>query len=292
MLKKLLKYEFMSTGRVFGLCYVGVLAAAFLLRLLGALAWDHSADHTAIEMLLPMADIAAGVSSLLYGGMVAAVIVVTFVFILQRFYKNLLGGEGYLMQTLPVTPRQLIFSKLIAAIVWTVLSSIVVIFSVFVLAMTGEMFGSFISGLGEMIRWYHEMFSMPLLLVDFMSLLLVAFEMILVGVASIASSVLQIYAAIMIGHQAAKHKVALAVGAYFGISVVLSVAASIVMNILYRAVPGGAWNALANWVSGMNETPMLLVHTLLLGYFVLNLLLAVIFFAVTEWMMRRNLNLE
>ena len=42
----------------------------------------------------------------------------------------------------------------------------------------------------------------------------------------------------------------------------------------------------------MNETPMLLVHTLLLGYFVLNLLLAVIFFAVTEWMMRRNLNLE
>ena len=96
----------------------------------------------------------------------------------------------------------------------------------------------------------------------------------------------------MIGHQAAKHKVALAVGAYFGISVVLSVAASIVMNILYRAVPGGAWNALANWVSGMNETPMLLVHTLLLGYFVLNLLLAVIFFAVTEWMMRRNLNLE
>lgn len=284
MLKKLLKYEFMSTGRVFGLCYVGVLAAAFLLRLLGALAWDHSADHTAIEMLLPMADIAAGVSSLLYGGMVAAVIVVTFVFILQRFYKNLLGGEGYLMQTLPVTPRQLIFSKLIAAIVWTVLSSIVVIFSVFVLAMTGEMFGSFISGLGEMIRWYHEMFSMPLLLV--------AFEMILVGVASIASSVLQIYAAIMIGHQAAKHKVALAVGAYFGISVVLSVAASIVMNILYRAVPGGAWNALANWVSGMNETPMLLVHTLLLGYFVLNLLLAVIFFAVTEWMMRRNLNLE
>ena len=284
MLKKLLKYEFMSTGRVFGLCYVGVLAAAFLLRLLGALAWDHSADHTAIEMLLPMADIAAGVSSLLYGGMVAAVIVVTFVFILQRFYKNLLGGEGYLMQTLPVTPRQLIFSKLIAAIVWTVLSSIVVIFSVFVLAMTGEMFGSFISGLGEMIRWYHEMFSMPLLLV--------AFEMILVGVASIASSVLQIYAAIMIGHQAAKHKVALSVGAYFGISVALSVAASMVMNVLYRAVPGGAWNALANWVSGMNETPMLLVHTLLLGYFALNLLLAVIFFAVTEWMMRRNLNLE
>ena len=36
MLKKLLKYELMSTGRVFGLCYVGVLGAALLLpRLIG-----------------------------------------------------------------------------------------------------------------------------------------------------------------------------------------------------------------------------------------------------------------
>lgn len=284
MLKKLLKYEFMSTGRVFGLCYAGVLGAALLLRLLSALAWDHSAGQTALETLLPMADIAAGVSSLLYGGMVVAVIVVTFVFILQRFYKNLLGGEGYLMQTLPVTPRQLIFSKLIAAVVWTVLSSVVVLLSVLVLAMTGEMFGGFISGLGDMIRWYHEMFSTPLILLTF--------EMILVGIVGIAGSVLQIYASIMIGHQAAKHKVALAVGAYFGISVALSVAASMAMNVLYRAVPGGAWNALANWISSMNETPMLLVHILLLGYFVLNLVLAVIFFAVTEWMMRRKLNLE
>ena len=33
MLKKLLKYEFMSTGRVFGLCYAGVLGAALLLRM-------------------------------------------------------------------------------------------------------------------------------------------------------------------------------------------------------------------------------------------------------------------
>lgn len=284
MLKKLLKYELMSTGRVFGLCYVGVLGAALLLRLLSALAWDHSGGQTALDVLLPMADIAAGISSLLYGGMVVAVIVVTFVFILQRFCKNLLGGEGYLMQTLPVTPRQLIFSKLLAAIVWTVLSSIVVIFSVFVLAMTGEVFGELIGGLGEMIRWYHEMFSMPLLLV--------AFEMLLVGLVGIAASVLQIYAAIMIGHQAAKHKVALAVGAYFGISVALSVAASMVMNVLYRAVPGGAWNALAEWIGSMNETPLLLVHMILLGSFVCNLVLAVIFFAVTEWMMRRNLNLE
>ena len=284
MLKKLLKYEFMSTGRVFGLCYAGVLGAALLLRILGALAWDNTGNQTAVQMLLPVTDIAAGISSLLYGGMVIAVIVVTFIFILQRFYKNLLGGEGYLMQTLPVTPRQLISSKLIAAVVWTVLSSIVVILSVLVLAMSGEMFGELVRDLGDIIRFYHETFATPLTVL--------ALEMIVVCVVGIAASVLQIYAAIMIGHQAAKHKIALAVGAYFGISVVISVASSILMNLLYHIVPNGAWNALSDWLFVMNDTPMLLVHILLLGYLVFNLVLAVIFFAVTEWMMRRNLNLE
>lgn len=284
MLKKLLKYEFMSTGRVFGLCYAGVLGAALLLRILGALAWDNTGNQTAVQMLLPVTDIAAGISSLLYGGMVIAVIVVTFIFILQRFYKNLLGGEGYLMQTLPVTPRQLISSKLIAAVVWTVLSSIVVILSVLVLAMSGEMFGELVRDLGDIIRFYHETFATPLTVL--------ALEMIVVCVVGIAASVLQIYAAIMIGHQAAKHKIALAVGAYFGISVVVSVASSILMNVLYHIVPNGVWNALSDWLFGMNDTPMLLVHILLLGYLVFNLVLAVIFFVVTEWMMRRNLNLE
>ena len=284
MLKKLLKYEFMSTGRVFGLCYAGVLGAALLLRILGALAWDNTGNQTAVQMLLPVTDIAAGISSLLYGGMVIAVIVVTFIFILQRFYKNLLGGEGYLMQTLPVTPRQLISSKLIAAVVWTVLSSIVVILSVLVLAISGEMFGELVRDLGDIIRFYHETFATPLTVL--------ALEMIVVCVVGIAASVLQIYAAIMIGHQAAKHKIALAVGAYFGISVVISVASSILMNLLYHIVPNGAWNALSDWLFVMNDTPMLLVHILLLGYLVFNMVLAVIFFAVTEWMMRRNLNLE
>ena len=284
MLKKLLKYEFMSTGRVFGLCYAGVLSAALLLRILGALAWDNTGNQTAVQMLLPVTDIAAGISSLLYGGMVIAVIVVTFIFILQRFYKNLLGGEGYLMQTLPVTPRQLISSKLIAAVVWTVLSSIVVILSVLVLAMSGEMFGELVRDLGDIIRFYHETFATPLTVL--------ALEVIVVCVVGIAASVLQIYAAIMIGHQAAKHKIALAVGAYFGISVVVSVASSILMNVLYHIVPNGVWNALSDWLFGMNDTPMLLVHILLIGYLVFNLVLAVVFFAVTEWMMRRNLNLE
>lgn len=44
-------------------------------------------------------------------------LVVTAVILIQRFYKNLLGSEGYLMFTLPVTVSQHLFSKTIIAVV-------------------------------------------------------------------------------------------------------------------------------------------------------------------------------
>ena len=45
MLRKLLKYEFMSTARVFGLCYIGVLAAALLMRIFGDIAYTQNLQN-------------------------------------------------------------------------------------------------------------------------------------------------------------------------------------------------------------------------------------------------------
>ena len=278
MLKKLLKYEFMSTARIFVLCYAGVLAAAVLLRLSGALHYNNSDSF-------PMADLAAIISSLAYSGMVVSVIVVTFLFILQRFYKNLLGGEGYLMHTLPVTSRQLIFSKLIAAVTWTVLSGVVVVLSVFVLSMTSDLFSDMLSELHDMLRWYHASFSTPLILL--------ALEAVLMVLAAIAASVLQIYAAIMIGQQASKHKIILSVAAYFGINIVLSIAGYYCLfELVFGIMPGSVLQALGQWLSGLSESPTLLMQLFMLLSIVFYLALSVLFFAVTEWIMRRRLNLE
>ena len=43
-------------------------------------------------------------SIVVYFALIVATIAMTFVIIIQRFYKNLLGDEGYLMFTLPVKP--------------------------------------------------------------------------------------------------------------------------------------------------------------------------------------------
>lgn len=43
------------------------------------------------------------------------------IIIIRRFYKNVFGREGYLTWTLPVTPHQILLSKLLSAFVWSLL---------------------------------------------------------------------------------------------------------------------------------------------------------------------------
>ena len=283
MLSKLLKYEMMSTGRIFVVCYIGVLVTALLFRLLGALAWDYGNELDTVQGFLAIPNIVAGLSMMMYVVMVVAVIVVTIIFILQRFYKNLLTGEGYLMHTLPVTAAQHIWSKLIAAVIWTILSSIVVVLSVCVLSMTGELLAAFIEEWREFLAVFRIYFGVPFSLI--------ALECVVVLVVSIAVSILEVYLAIMLGHQAAKHKIAMAVVAYVGISVVLNIIFSIGLNLLLVSAYG---LHLMDWLGRIaeNMTPMQWLQVMLLGSLVLNLIMGIVFYVITERLMRRNLNLE
>ena len=113
MLKKLLKYEFKATGRVYGGLYLAILAVAVLMGV--SFQIPAPLGHTA-----PIA-----VLMLVYMGLGVAIAVMTVLSIIQRFTRNLLGREGYLMHTLPVSNAQLILAKLIPSILW-VLCSIVV----------------------------------------------------------------------------------------------------------------------------------------------------------------------
>ena len=47
-------------------------------------------------------------------------------FLIQRFYKNLLRDEGYLMLTLPASVHQQVWSKLIVSSVWFIITGVVV----------------------------------------------------------------------------------------------------------------------------------------------------------------------
>lgn len=117
MLKQLLKYEFKATKSLYFGLY---LALALLSVVLGVSfrqenARAHSTSFQNLEVILMV----------LYLSVIFAIAVLCFVSTVQRFYKNLLGREGYLMHTLPVTETQLILSKLLTSMVWVLCSGLV-----------------------------------------------------------------------------------------------------------------------------------------------------------------------
>lgn len=106
MFIKLLKHEFKATRRIVPLVY---LVTVFLIL---------------SNLLVRQLDI-KWLSGLLLGLLVLvglAEIVLTYVVVFFRYYKNLYNSEGYLMHTLPVAPRQLLASKIAVSFVWLLAS--------------------------------------------------------------------------------------------------------------------------------------------------------------------------
>ena len=119
MLGKLLKYEFKSTSRVLWFLYAGLIVVALLFGLVlrvelnvGDIFLTGSSVQSGSGSSLIMTILMTALG-LIYMLMIYAIFITTVVVIVMRFYKNMLGGEGYLMHTLPVKTSNLIFSKLI-----------------------------------------------------------------------------------------------------------------------------------------------------------------------------------
>lgn len=152
MLGKLLKYDFRSMGKQFAYVWPAVLVLALVNRFtLGSALYQGSSDigvpgqlalvnrftlgntlyQVSSDIGVP-GQLASGLIFFLYWAIIMAMMVLTLVFVIQRFFKGLLGDEGYLMHTLPVKPWQLIFSKLICSIVTFIVSVLVGLLSIFI----------------------------------------------------------------------------------------------------------------------------------------------------------------
>ena len=121
MLGKLMKYEFKATARIFLPLFAALLVVAAVNRV-----------FLAMNFMVPKI-IGTSISVV----MIIAICVIALILTLQRFYRNLLKSEGYLMFTLPVSTDSLIWSKLLVAAIWSVASFIVVLLAVSIMAVTG-----------------------------------------------------------------------------------------------------------------------------------------------------------
>ena len=115
MTGNLIKYEFRSGMRYIGIIWPALIVSAVLLGIvLKVMGSVFPEDPQGILNVLQL--IFELVFPLLYGAIFIAMIVITVFIVLMRFYRGLLGDEGYLMHTLPVKPWQLITSMCIFAV--------------------------------------------------------------------------------------------------------------------------------------------------------------------------------
>ncbi len=209
MLGCLIKHEFRATGRRM-LPALGVLALLGLLANLSIRILDSGFGGTPLRLLLTLFVIA------FFVGMIAAWIM-ALVLMISRFYRNLLGDEGYLMFTLPTDAHALIWSKLIVSTVWF-LAAALTIFLLIVLTganlsqMSGADFELIFRGMGEGLEILRS------LGVTNGSLVLLGVQFVAAMVLASLTTCLQFYAAMGLGQMSDEHKVLWSVLAFVGLS--------------------------------------------------------------------------
>ncbi|MBQ6552066.1 MAG: hypothetical protein IJL83_00380 [Clostridia bacterium] len=120
MLKKLIKHEFISTWKTMLPLYAAMLVAAGAGRLLNLFGGSSDAMvmQTVINVVRILNDLVLALGAFL-----------TLYVIAQRVYRSMLGDEGTITMTMPVTIRAHLTARFIAAMVWCACTMAVSVFS-------------------------------------------------------------------------------------------------------------------------------------------------------------------
>ncbi|MDO4572561.1 MAG: hypothetical protein Q4C13_04265 [Clostridia bacterium] len=286
MLGKLIKHDFRALSRTLfplqiGILAGGIVAALFMtlnLRLSGALQHDGSMLYYAFAGT-------SGALMVIIAVCVAASAFVTLLLICIQFYRNLLGSEGYLTFTLPVTTGRVLWSKLIAGMLWQIINAVVIcvaalIFAVFGTAQAGLMNPDVLATLRGLLA---ELSGLG----RYANLPLVIAECLVFALLLLAATLLQAYFAIAVGGRASKHPLLASVGMY----ILLSIGVNMIRSFLTVVFAIGSLSF--GVVDVLNGVPVTaLFNSGLIWGCVASAAFSAAFFLGTHAVLKRRLNLQ
>ena len=277
MLKQLLKYEFKATKNLYGALY---LALALLSVVMGVTFRQQNTLAQNVDFQRFLA-----ILTMIYMAVILAIAVLCFVNTVQRFYQNLLGREGYLMHTLPVTESQLILSKLITSMVWVLCSGLVGIVCITVMIAIGA-FDSETLGMLDWDSWKQLWQVVYGELNDRFWFSLV--WTLLTNLVQLAGIILCVYAACMVAHQFPKHVMVVGIVAFIGLNLVENWVDHLLGldSMVTVASAQSAGSSIGTWLAQVNVD----LHSLL--SFLVSAAFAAGYFYLTRWLMKNKLNLE
>ena len=197
MFWNLVRYEFKNVNKWFLALYAAVLSLSVIIGIQGSSLSSTYYQDKGVVMLVFL--------SLVFGGLVITLSISTLILIIQRFKGSVYDRRGYLTLTLPVSEHQILSSKLLGAFVWSLASTVVFLFSLYIIISMIQP-DAFLSSFAEyMLKNYTDDFWLALISYIFNTL----------------ASILCIYLSISIGQLFNEYRTALAVVAYIAIQVVL-----------------------------------------------------------------------
>jgi hypothetical protein len=277
MLRKLLKHEFRASGRIMLPMYLIVLLSAAGSNLSIRLA---SSDSGSIPVSLFSAFVL-----LLFAAALIGICIMAVVLMVQRFYKNLLCDEGYIMLTLPVSVHQHIFSKLIASTVWFAATALVVLLGILLVSFDVPFVAALAKGLRFLARQLEY-----LKLLQTADLILLTAEGVVIALLSGAVICLHFYAALAIGHSFSEKKVLLSIIFYFVLQMVMQTLLSLcalgpIALMLTKLTEGihfdlsaRAWMDYVHAIAGLTA--------------LITVIQGAVYYLLTAFMLKRRLNLE
>ena len=197
MFWNLVRYEFKNVNKWYLALYGAVLALSVIIGLqASAIKMLSSQDQESIMLVF---------QAFIFGGLIITMSISTLILIIRRFKGSVYERQGYLTLTLPVSEHQIILAKLLGAFLWSLLSTVVFILSIYIFLVTVD--PQIIDA--YMIRYFfgHYLDSIGLSLISY--------------IFSTVAGILCIYLSISIGQLFNEYRTALAVVAYIAIQIVL-----------------------------------------------------------------------
>lgn len=261
MLGNLIKHEFKATSRILVPLYIVLICISIINRFLFQSGINEGifAFFTGFLMITQIL-------------LIVAILITTVLFMVIRFYKNLLSDEGYLMFTLPVNTHQLIISKLLVTIIWIFVSIIAILSSLYIVFATS-------GSIGLIIREIQRAFAELKASFGGNSVLLII-DLILMLLLSAVTNMLMIYSSIAIGQLFSKHRIVASFVSYVVIYNIMQLIMVLVLVILSYILSGNL-----NFAAIMPQVifPVIIIITSLT---------CVAFYITTYCIFEKKLNLE
>ena len=277
MLSRLIHHEWKETWRIPVISFIVILFLT-LVCFICFRQMEPPADENSINA-------GAFVIMMLYCLIISCISMVVTIYIAIRFYRNLYTDEGYLMHTLPVTPRQLILAKLLVAALWVFVLSMLALWAICCIMLFGLPAMALVDMpvvISSLMEYFPQIFGMgPVAFLLFY---------VVLSLVSAFSNVLIAYAAVSLGQLITKHKVMASVLCYIGFTMLIQTISTLLMTpSLTRLVLS---QDMVNTASGIPAYFGAYMREILFISMAGSVISAVISYILTEYAMRRQLNLD